>query len=162
VGKYIVKKGEHREGGKVYQEGETVTSDVELDKVFKEKFIKAGAKTQEPASEPRKAMRSAVLEDDEEEKPAREVPADEDAGEETTSDKEKSPKKSPKKSDTPKKAKDVTGKFKAASDNDYKVTHSAEEGYQVMDGDKVVNQKPLKTKSKVDAFLQEHLKGDKD
>lgn len=54
---------------------------------------------------------------------------------------------------------DVTDDFKSAKDNDLKVKFVEKKGYQVYEGDKVLNDKHLKSPTKVNSFLKTHLGG---
>lgn len=52
---------------------------------------------------------------------------------------------------------DVTGEFKKAKDNDLKVLFTEGKGYSFFDGEELLNDKPIKSKPKANAFLDKHL-----
>lgn len=179
MARYIVKKGEHRQDGKVYNEGDVIETDLKLDELFRDKFIKEGSRQDVKSTPMPTAKRKVHLDEDEdtptaseaEERKAKKVPQDEPARggdgmveDDTVEDDDDGDDEEakPKKKAAPKDAKEVTKSFKVAVDNDFKVFHSKEKGYEVKDGDKTLNTKPIKNKAKVTKFLEEHLKGGQD
>lgn len=127
--------------------GGIVESELDLDKLFVNKFVRVHGKGNAPVEDEEdevtpdenKAAVEKAAKDAKKKAPAKKTepePEEEDASHE-----------------------DVTHQFKKAADNDLTVVKT-DDGHIVKDGDEVLTDKPLKTKKQVGAFLDKHLEDD--
>jgi len=131
-----------------FKEGDRLFHTMKLDKMWPAKFIRVDRT--ERLSAAKQAKRAKTMKAT---KPAPvETTADEDEDQEPTETLAASEHD----------ANDMTKDFKLAVDNDLKVTYVVAKGYTIHDGDKIVNDKPIRAKKDVETKLKSytHGKGD--
>jgi hypothetical protein len=175
MAKYLVLEGEHREGLgedlRVYVKGDVFDSPHEMDKLFRGKFrkvtsmaqakkINLGEEGPEAASQDTAEVKLKESRGIKNAAPSRpraavDVPGDVPEGGEEEDEEGEEPDETAAALEK-KHGKDVTKEFQDAADNDL-VVRRGKKGAVVMDGEKVLNSKPFKSKAEVNKFLKGHL-----